>query len=91
MDVTVLFLHTNDVGRVIRFVLIYLVLVEGKEAKLEEVLDDDGDLEAKQKVNEAAKTMSQLSNQTSDRLWLTVILLLGSNMIVFLLYVHLNL
>lgn len=48
MDVTILLLHTNDVGRVIRFILVYLDLVEGEEAKLEEVLDDDGDLEGKQ-------------------------------------------
>lgn len=44
MDVTILLLHTDDVGRVIWFVLIHLVLVEGEEAKLEEVLDDDSDL-----------------------------------------------
>lgn len=48
MDVTILLLHTDDVGRVIRFILIHLVLVEGEEAKLEEVLDDNGDLEGKQ-------------------------------------------
>lgn len=48
MDVTILLLHTNDVGRVIWFFIINLVLVEGEEAKLEEVLDDDGDLEGKQ-------------------------------------------
>lgn len=47
VDVAVLLLHADDVGRVIRFVLVQLVLVEGEEAKLEEVLDDDGDLEGK--------------------------------------------
>lgn len=48
MDITIFLLHTNDVWRVIRFILIYLVLVEREEAKLEEVLDDDSDLELKQ-------------------------------------------
>ena len=48
MDITIFLLHTNDVWRVIRFVLIYLVLVEREEAKLEEVLDDDSDLGLKQ-------------------------------------------
>lgn len=47
MDVAILLLHTDDVGRVIWFILIYLVLVEGEEAKLKEVLDDDCDLEGK--------------------------------------------
>lgn len=48
MDVTFLLLHTNDIRRVIWFILIYLrVLVEREEAKLEEVLDDDCDLEGK--------------------------------------------
>lgn len=46
MDVTVFLLHTNDVGRVKRFVLVY-ARVEREEAKLEEVFDDDGDLEGK--------------------------------------------
>lgn len=45
MDITVLLLHADDVWRVVRFVLIDLALVEREEAKLEEVLDDDGDLE----------------------------------------------
>lgn len=45
MDITVFLLHTDDVRRVIRSILIYLVLVEREEAKLEEVLDDDSDLE----------------------------------------------
>lgn len=44
VDVTILLLHADDVGRVIRFVLVDLVLVEGEKAKLEEVLDDNGDL-----------------------------------------------
>lgn len=48
MDITVFLLHTNYVWRVIRFILIHLVLVEREEAKLEEVLDDDSDLEWKQ-------------------------------------------
>lgn len=48
MDVSIFLLHTDDVGRVIWFVLIDLVLVEGEEAKLEEVLDDDGDLKRHQ-------------------------------------------
>lgn len=48
MDITVLLLHADDVGRVVRLVPVYLVLVEGKEAKLEEVLDDDGDLKEHQ-------------------------------------------
>lgn len=48
MDVTILLLYTNDVWRVIRFILIHLVLVEGEESKLEEVLGDDGDLQGKQ-------------------------------------------
>lgn len=47
MDVTILLLHPDDVGRVIRFIPVDLVLVEREEAKLEEVLDDDGDLQAK--------------------------------------------
>lgn len=48
MDVTFLLLHTNDIRWVIWFILIYLrVLVEREEAKLEEVLDDDCDLEGK--------------------------------------------
>lgn len=45
MDITVFLLHADDVRRVIRSILIYLVLVEREEAKLEEVLDDDSDLE----------------------------------------------
>lgn len=45
MDITVFLLHTDDVRRVIRSILIYLVLVEREEAKLEEVLDDNSDLE----------------------------------------------
>lgn len=45
MDITVFLLHTDDVRRVIRSILIDLVLVEREEAKLEEVLDDDSDLE----------------------------------------------
>lgn len=45
MDITVFLLHTDDVRRVIRPIFIYLVLVEREEAKLEEVLDDDSDLE----------------------------------------------
>lgn len=48
VDVSVFLLYTNDVGRMIWFIPVYLVLVEGEEAKLEEVLDDDGDLEGKQ-------------------------------------------
>lgn len=48
MDVSIFLLHTDDVGRMIRFVLFYLVLVEGEEAKLEEIFDDDGDLEGQQ-------------------------------------------
>lgn len=48
VDITIFLLHTNDVWRVIRFILIYLVLVEREEAKLEEVLDDDSDLELEQ-------------------------------------------
>lgn len=48
MDITIFLLHTNDVWRVIGFILIYLILVEREEAKLEEVLDDDSDLGLKQ-------------------------------------------
>lgn len=48
MDVAVLLLHSNDVGGMSWFIPIDDVLVEGDEAKLEEVLDDDGDLEDKQ-------------------------------------------
>lgn len=48
MDITIFLLHANDVWRVIGFILFYLVLVEREEAKLEEVLDDDSDLELKQ-------------------------------------------
>lgn len=48
VDITIFLLHTNDVWRVIGFNLIHLALVEREEAKLEEVLDDDGDLELKQ-------------------------------------------
>lgn len=48
MDVTLLLLHADDVWRVIRFIPFHLVLVEREEAKLEEVLDDDSDLELKQ-------------------------------------------
>ena len=45
VDVAILLLHTDDVRRVVRFVLVnLLVLVEGEESKLEEVLDDYGDL-----------------------------------------------
>lgn len=50
MDITILLLHTDDVWRVIRFVLIDLVLVEREEAKLEEVLDDDSDLEGQKGI-----------------------------------------
>lgn len=45
MDVSVFLLHTDDVWRVIGSILIYLDLVEREEAKLEEVLDDDSDLQ----------------------------------------------
>lgn len=48
MDVTVLLLHADDVGGVVRLVLVDLVLVEREEAELEEVLDDDSGLEEKQ-------------------------------------------
>lgn len=44
MDVAIFLLHTDDVGWVKRFVLLE-GLVEGEEAELEEVFDDDGDLE----------------------------------------------
>ena len=45
VDVAVLLLHADDVRRVVRFVPVNLqVLVEGEESKLEEVLDDYGDL-----------------------------------------------
>lgn len=50
VDVTILLLHADNVGRVIRFVLVDLVLVEGEEAKLKEVLDDNGDLEKKKNM-----------------------------------------
>lgn len=44
-DVAFLLLHPQDVGRVERFGAVHLhLLVEGKKPKLEEVLDDDGDL-----------------------------------------------
>lgn len=49
VDIAVLLLHADDVGRVIGFIHGNLVLVEGKEAKLEEVLDDDGDLKENQR------------------------------------------
>lgn len=49
VDVAVLLLDANDVGRVVGFVPVQLVLVEGKEAKLEEVLDDDGHLKDNQR------------------------------------------
>lgn len=47
VDVAVLLLHANDVGRMIGSIPVHLALVEGEEAKLEEVFDDDGDLERK--------------------------------------------
>lgn len=50
MNVSVLLLHTNDVGRMVRFALVNFALVEGKEAKLEEVLDHNGDLEERQEL-----------------------------------------
>jgi len=48
VDVAVLLLHPDDVGRVERLVLLLLHLVEGEEAKLEEVLYNDGNLEHKE-------------------------------------------
>lgn len=48
MDISIFLLYTNDVGRIIGFIPVYLVAVEGEEAKLEEVLDHNGDLERKQ-------------------------------------------
>ncbi len=52
MDVTVLLFHADDVWRVIWFILIDFVLIKGEEAKLEEVLDDNGDLGGKQNESE---------------------------------------
>lgn len=44
-DVAFLLLYTQDVRRVERFGLVHLqLLIEGKESKLEEILDDNGDL-----------------------------------------------
>ena len=45
MDITVLLLHPDDVGKVIWFGLFRPFWVQVEEAELEEVLDDDGDLE----------------------------------------------
>lgn len=62
VDVAVLLLHADDVGRVIRFVLIHpRVLVEGEKAKLEEILNDDGDLErrGKQKTVSVSAKLSR--------------------------------
>lgn len=64
MHVTILLLYTDDVWRVIRFILIYLVLVEGEETKLEEVLDDDCDLEGKTKHKTKVKLKIKLWNET---------------------------
>lgn len=48
VDVTVFFLHTNDVRRVIRLLFVHFqVLVEGEKAELEKVFDDDGNLKRK--------------------------------------------
>lgn len=48
MDVTVFFLNTNDVRRVIRLLSVHFqVLVEGEKAELEEVFDDNGNLKEK--------------------------------------------
>lgn len=49
MDVSILLLHADDVWRVIRFVFLHLVLVEGEEAELEEILGDDRDLKGRQR------------------------------------------
>lgn len=68
VDITIFLLHTNDVWRVIGFILIYLVLVKREEAKLEEVLDDDGDLELKKKnwVFELLRGQSDRQQNTRD-------------------------
>ena len=64
MGVAVLLLHTDDVGRVVRLGLLRLVLVEGEEAELEEVLDANCDLhiEGKQSAMMSLR-VSQIRNQ----------------------------
>lgn len=47
VNITILLLHAYDVGRVIRSIPVHLILVEGEEAELEEVLGDDSELENK--------------------------------------------
>ncbi len=50
VDVALFLLHTDDVGRVEGFGFVQLyALVKWKEAKLEEVLDDYGDLQVENK------------------------------------------
>ena len=61
MGVAVLLLHTDDVGRVVRLGLLRLVLVEGEEAELEEVLDANCDLHIGGEENKSAEKSDPVS------------------------------
>lgn len=45
MNITIFFLHSNDVWWVIGLLFVHFqILIEGEKAELEEVFDDDGNL-----------------------------------------------
>ena len=59
VDVTIFLLNTDDVWREIWFIFINLALVEGEESELEEVLNNNGDLEGKQRQHQSERQLNQ--------------------------------